>query len=131
LDGGAPVRAAMLPYGRHHVEEEDVQSVAAALRSGWLTTGPRVAEVEGAGAAAVGAAHAVAVNSGTAALHAAVAAAGIGPGDEVVTTPLTFVASANAVLYRGGVPVFADVREDTLCIDAVDAEMKLTSRTRA
>jgi UDP-4-amino-4,6-dideoxy-N-acetyl-beta-L-altrosamine transaminase len=131
IDGGAPVRAAMLPYGRHQVEEEDVQAVASALRSGWLTTGPLVAELERAVAAAVGAAHAVAVNSGTAALHAAAAAAGIGPGDEVVTSPLTFVASANAVLYRGGVPVFADVREDTLNIDPVDAEMRITPRTRA
>lgn len=131
LLGGAPVRAEMLPYGRHSIEEADVQAVAAALRSGWLTTGPRVAEFERAVAAAAGAAHAVAVSSGTAALHAAVAAAGIGPGDEVITSPLTFVASANAVLYRGGVPVFADVREDTLCMDPVDAEMKLTPRTRA
>ncbi|MET0852715.1 MAG: aminotransferase class I/II-fold pyridoxal phosphate-dependent enzyme [Candidatus Rokuibacteriota bacterium] len=131
LDGGAPVRAATLPYGRHAVEEEDVQAVTAALRSGWLTTGPLVGELERAVAAAVGAAHAVAVSSGTAALHAAVAAAGVGPGDEVVTSPLTFVGSANAVLYRGGVPVFADVREDTLNIDPVDAEMRVTPRTRA
>jgi len=121
----------MLPYGRHSIDEDDVQAVTAALRSGWLTTGPAVAELERAVAAAVGASHAVAVSSGTAALHAAVAAAGIGPGDEVITSPLTFVASANAVLYLGGRPVFADVREDTLCIDPVDAEMKLTPRTRA
>lgn len=131
LLGGRPVRAEMLPYGRQTIDEADVQAVTAALRSGWLTTGPRVDEFERAVAAATGAAHAVAVSSGTAALHAAVAAAGIGPGDEVVTSPLTFVASANAVLYRGGVPVFADVREDTLCLDPVDAEMKLTPRTRA
>src|SRR5262245_36014924 len=131
LDGGTPVRSAMLPYGRHSVEKEDVQAVTSALRSGWLTTGPLVAELVRPRAAAVGAAHAVAVNSGTAALHAAVAAAGIGPGDEVVTSPLTFVASANAVLYRGGVPVFADVREDTLTIDPVDAEMRITPRTCA
>jgi dTDP-4-amino-4,6-dideoxygalactose transaminase len=101
------------------------------LRSGWLTTGPKVAEFERAVAAMVGAPHAVAVSSGTAALHAAVAAAGIGPGDEVITSPLTFVASANAVLYRGGVPVFADVREDTLTLDPVAAEMLVTPRTRA
>jgi perosamine synthetase len=131
IDGGTPVRAEMLPYGRHSLEEEDVQAVTAALRSGWLTTGPKIEEFERAVAAAAGASHAVAVNSGTAALHAAVAAAGIGPGDEVITSPLTFVASANAVLYLGGRPVFAEVREDTLCMDPVDAEMKLTPRTRA
>ena len=131
IDGGPPVRAEMLPYGRHSLEEEDVQAVTAALRSGWLTTGPMIEELERAVAAAAGASHAVAVNSGTAALHAAVAAAGIGPGDEVITSPLTFVASANAVLYLGGRPVFADVRADTLCLDPVDAEMKLTPRTRA
>jgi len=131
LDGGAPVRAALLPYGRHTVEEADVQAVAAALRSDWLTTGPRVAEFERAVAAAVGAAPAVAVSSGTAALHAAVAAAGIGPGDEVVTSPLTFAASANAVLYCGGIPVFADVREDTLQVDPVAMETQVTPRTRA
>ena len=131
IDGGPPVRAEMLPYGRHSLEEEDVQAVTAALRSGWLTTGPKIEELERAVAAAAGASHAVAVNSGTAALHAAVAAAGIGPGDEVITSPLTFVASANAVLYVGGRPVFADVRADTLCLDPVDAEMQLTPRTRA
>jgi perosamine synthetase len=131
IDGGPPVRAQMLPYGRPSLEEEDVQAVTAALRSGWLTTGPKVEEFERAIAAAAGASHAVAVNSGTAALHAATAAAGIGPGDEVITSPLTFVASANAVLYLGGRPVFADVRADTLCMDPVDAEMKLTPRTRA
>ena len=131
IDGGPPVRAEMLPYGRPSLEEEDVQAVTAALRSGWLTTGPKIEEFERAVAAAAGASHAVAVNSGTAALHAAAAAAGIGPGDEVITSPLTFVASANAVLYLGGRPVFADVRADTLCLDPVDAEMKLTPRTRA
>jgi dTDP-4-amino-4,6-dideoxygalactose transaminase len=131
LNGGRPVRATLLPYARHAIEEDDVQAVAGALRSGWLTTGPRVDEFERAVASAVGAAHAVAVSSGTAALHAAVAAAGIGPGDEVITSPLTFAASANAVLYRGGVPVFADIQEDTLNLDPVAMEMRLTGRTRA
>jgi len=131
LHGGTPVRAAPLSYARHAIEEEDIQAVVAALRSDWLTTGPRVASFERAVASAVGARHAVAVSSGTAALHAAVFAAGIGPGDEVVTSPLTFAASANAVLYQGGVPVFADVRADTLTIDPVEIEMRVTPRTRA
>ncbi len=131
LHGGTPVRSTLLPYGRQALEEDDVQAVLAALRSDWLTTGPRVVEFEHAVASAVGAAHAVAVSSGTAALHAAVAATDIGAGDEVITSPLTFVASANAVLYRGGVPVFADVRPDTLTLDPVEAEAKVTARTRA
>jgi perosamine synthetase len=131
LHGGPPVRAQVLPYARQTVDAEDVQAVTAALRSDWLTTGPLVARFEEAVAARVGAAHAVAVNSGTAALHAATFAAGIGPGDEVVTSPLTFVASANAVLYRGGVPVFADVRPDTLTVDPEAVAAALTPRTRA
>jgi perosamine synthetase len=131
LDGGRPVRATLLPYSRQAVDEDDVQAVAAALRSDWLTTGPLVGAFERAVAEAAGTAHAVAVSSGTAALHAAVSAAGIGPGDEVVLTPLTFVASANAVLYCGGVPVFADVRPDTLTLDPGAAEARITERTKA
>jgi perosamine synthetase len=131
LHGGAPVRTALLPYGRHAVDEEDVQAVLAALRSDWLTTGPRVAAFERAVAAEVGADHAVAVSSGTAALHAAVAAAGVGPGDPVVVPALTFAASANAVLYQGGVPVFADVRDDTLNVDPADVAAKVGPGTRA
>lgn len=131
LHGGRPVRARLLPYGRQTVEEDDVQAVVAALRSGWLTTGPQVAAFERAVASAVSAPHAVAVSSGTAALHAALAAAGIGPGDEVIVPALTFAASANAVLYQGGVPVFADVRQDTLNVDLADVAAKLTPRTRA
>lgn len=131
LHGGRPVRATLLPYGRHTVDEDDVQAVAAALRSGWLTTGPRVPAFERAVAAAVSAPHAVAVSSGTAALHAAAFAAGIRPGDEVIVPALTFAASANVVLYQGGVPVFADVRDDTLCVDPADIAAKITPRTRA
>ena len=131
MDGGAPVRATPLPYSRQAVDEDDIQAVTAALRSDWLTTGPLVGTFERAVAGAAGVAHAVAVSSGTAALHAAVSAAGIGPGDEVVLTPLTFVASANAVLYCGGVPVFADVRPDTLTLDPDAAEARITARTKA
>ena len=108
-----------------------MQAALAVLRGGRLTTGPRVAEFERAVAAAVGATHAIAVSSGTAALHAAVFAAGIGPGDEVIVPALTFAASANAVLYQGGIPVFADVRGDTLNVDPADVAARLTGRTRA
>jgi perosamine synthetase len=131
LEGGRPVRATLLPYARQTVGEEDIEAVVAALRSDWLTTGPLVDAFERAVASAAGAAHAVALSSGTAALHAAVAAAGIGPGDEVIVSPLTFVASSNAVLYCDGVPVFADVRADTLTLDPAVAEALVTARTRA
>jgi perosamine synthetase len=131
LHGGASVRATPLPYARQTVEDGDVQAVAAALRSDWLTTGPLVEAFERAVASMVEARHAVAVSSGTAALHAAVFAAGIGAGDEVITSPLSFAASANAVLYQGGTPVFADVKPDTLNVDPGAVESRLTPRTRA
>jgi UDP-4-amino-4,6-dideoxy-N-acetyl-beta-L-altrosamine transaminase len=131
LHGGVPVRANALPYARQTIDDLDVQAVTDALRSDWLTTGPLVEAFERAVASLVEAEHAVAVNSGTAALHAAVFAAGIGDGDEVITSPLTFVASANAVLYQGGRPVFADIRPDTLALDPADVAAKLTGRTRA
>ena len=107
IDGGRPVRASLLPYGRQRIDEDDVRAVVETLRSDFITTGPAVAEFERRFAERVGARHAVAVSSGTAALHAAVFAAGIGPGDEVVTTPLTFVATANAPVYLGAQPIFA------------------------
>src|SRR5262245_51539993 len=131
IDGGVPVRRTLLSYGRQALDEDDVQAVVVALRSDWLTTGPLVDRFERAVAAAVGAPHAVAVSSGTAALHAAVFAAAIGPGDEVVVPALTFAASANAVVYQGGVPVFADVRRDTLNVAPADLAAKISPRTRA
>jgi perosamine synthetase len=131
LDGGSPVRQSFLPYGRQTVDETDIAAVVEVLRSDWLTTGPKVAELEAAWASEVGADHAVAVSSGTAALHAAAFAAGIGPGDEVIVTPMTFAASANCVLYEGGTPVFADVQPDTLNLDPTAVEAAITPRTRA
>jgi dTDP-4-amino-4,6-dideoxygalactose transaminase len=131
IHGGRPVRAALLPYGRHAIDDADVEAVVTTLRSSLITTGPEVPAFERAFAAAVGARHAVAVSSGTAALHAAVFAAGLGPGDEAVTTPLTFVATSNAVLYQGARPVFADIRADTLTLDPAAAARALTARTRA
>jgi perosamine synthetase len=131
IEGGNPVRPRLLPYGRQSVGEADIVAVVDVLCSDWLTTGPKVAELEVAWAARVGASHAVAVSSGTAALHAAAFAAGIGPGDEVIVPPLTFAASANCVLYQGGTPVFADVQSDTLNIDPAAVEAAITPRTRA
>src|SRR5262249_15034329 len=107
----------MLPYGHQWIEADDIDAVASVLRSDWLTTGPAVEGFERAFAEAVGAPHAVAVSSGTAALHAAVHALGIGRGDEVIVPAITFAASANVVVYMGGTPVFADVDAATLLID--------------
>lgn len=131
VKGGSPTRDTLLPYGRHYIDEDDVQAVLRVLRSEWITQGPKVPEFEEAVASWVGARHAVCFSSGTAALHAAAFAAGLGPGDEAVTTPLTFCATANCVLYRGARPVFADVRADTLNIDPEEVARRITPRTRA
>lgn len=131
LHGGAPVRATLLPYGHHEIDDDDVAAVARVLRSDWLTSGPAVGEFEAAFARAVGAPDAVAVSNGTAALHAVMFAIGIGPGDEVIVPPMTFAASANAVVYQGGTPVFADVDAGTLLIDPARAAAKITPRTKA
>jgi UDP-4-amino-4,6-dideoxy-N-acetyl-beta-L-altrosamine transaminase len=131
IDGGEPVRTAMLPYAHQVIDERDIEAVAAALRSDWLTTGPRVPEFEAALAAETGARHAVAFSSGTAALHGAAAVAGLGPGDEAITSPLTFVASANAILYVGATPRFADVDPSSLLIDPAAVARTVTPRTKA
>jgi perosamine synthetase len=121
----------LIPYGRQYLDEEDIKAVESVLRSDWLTTGPKVEEFEEKLAQYVGAGHGVAVSSGTAALHAAVYAAGIGPGDEVIVPPMTFAATANSVLFQGGTPVFADVDPDTLLLDPPQVEARLSSRTKA
>lgn len=120
-----------LPYGRQSIDEGDIQAVVDVLRSDWVTTGPMVERFESSVASFVGAAHAVAVSSGTAALHAAMAAIGIGPEDEVILPPMTFVATANAIVYQGGTPVFVDVGEADLLIDPTLVEEKITPRTKA
>lgn len=119
------------PYGRQCIDEHDINAVVDVLRSDWLTTGPQIPAFEEAFAKQVDARHAVAVNSGTAALHAAMNVIGIGNGDEVLVPALTFAATANCVVYQGGTPVFVDVDPDTLLIDIDDAEAKITSRTKA
>jgi UDP-4-amino-4,6-dideoxy-N-acetyl-beta-L-altrosamine transaminase len=121
----------MIPYGRQLIEDDDIEAVVQALRSDFLTTGPRIASFERELERTTGAKFAAVVNSGTAALHAAYAAAGIGPGDEIVTSPLTFAATANAALYLGARPVFADVNRDTGNLDPESALGAITSRTRA
>lgn len=122
---------APIPYGRQVIDDEDIASVTDALRSAWLTTGPRVSEFEKAFAEFCGACEGVAVNSGTAALHAAMRAVKISQDDEVIVPAITFAASSNAVVYEGGTPVFADVDPATLLIDPASVDQKITSRTRA
>lgn len=131
LEGGTPVRASMLPYARQSIDDDDRLAVDSVLRSNWLTTGPMVKEFEEAVTLYTGAAEGVAVNTGTAALHAAMWAAGVGPGDDVIVPAISFVASANCVLYVGATPVFADLSPDTLNLDPDDVQRKVTSRTRA
>jgi perosamine synthetase len=131
LHGGKPVRETLLPYGRQSLDDDDIQAVVEVLKSDWLTTGPKVAEFESAVAEWVGAKFAVSFSSGTAALHGAAFAAELGPGSEAITSPLTFCASANCVLYQGATPVFADVSDDTLNIAPGEVSKKLSSRTKA
>jgi perosamine synthetase len=131
IDGGKPVRETLLPYAHQSIDEDDIRAVVDVLGSEWLTTGPKVEEFEEKCAAWVGAKHAVSFSSGTAALHGAAFAAGLRPGDEAITSPLTFVATANCVLYQGATPVFADVCPDTLNIDPDRVAERISSKTRA
>ena len=130
IDGGVPVRRTLLPYGRQSIDEDDIQAVVEMLRSDWLTTGPKVAEFEEAFAEWVGAKYAVCFSSGTAALHGAAFVAGLREGDEALTSPLTFVATANCVLYQRATPVFVDVCSDTLNLDPEQLECKISDKTR-
>jgi UDP-4-amino-4,6-dideoxy-N-acetyl-beta-L-altrosamine transaminase len=121
----------MLKYSTQAIDGADREAIDGVLRGEWLTTGPYVGQFENALCEFTGAPYAVAVNSGTAALHAAVDAAGLAQGDEVIVPAISFVASSNCVLYKSGTPVFADVEADTLNIDPADVERKLGPRTRA
>jgi perosamine synthetase len=131
IHGGTPVRKTLLPYGRQSLDDGDIQSVVDVLKSDWLTTGPKVGEFEERFATWVGARYAVSFSSGTAALHGAAFAARLGPGDEAITTPMTFCATSNCVLYQGATPVFADVSADTLNLDPAEVERKITCKTQA
>jgi perosamine synthetase len=128
IHGGTPVRKKLLPYGRQSLDDADVQAVVEVLQSDWLTTGPKVAEFEERFAAWIGARHAVSFSSGTAALHGAAFAAGLGQGDEAIVTPMTFCATANCILYQGATPVFADVSPDTLNLDPLEVRKILFAR---
>src|ERR671935_736509 len=124
-------RKTMLGFQPPAVGEEEIAAVAETLRSGWLTTGPRAAELERRMADYLEAEHVLAVASGTAALHLALVALGVGPGDEVITTPITWPATANVIVHAGATPVFVDVRDDDLNIDAALVATAVTERTKA
>ena len=129
--GGTPIRNKLLPYAKQYIDDEDCFAVNEALKSNFLTTGPKVKEFEEIIAKYVGAKYAVSFSNGTAALHGACYAAGIKLGDEVITTPITFAASANCTLYMGGTPVFADIDEETFNIDVNEIARKITDKTKA
>ena len=131
IHGGDPVRKEKIYYGRQCIEDDDIQAVVDTLRSPYVTCGPKVSEMEQKLAEYVGAKHAVVCSNGTAALHCACLAAGVGPGDEVITTPLTFAASANCALYCGARPVFADIDSKTYNIDPESIRAHITPKTKA
>lgn len=131
IEGGTPVRQTKLYYGHQCVEEDDIRAVDEVLRSDYLTCGPATEQAEKDLCAYTGAKYGVLLNSDTSALHCACIAAGVGPGDEVITTPLTFAASANCALYCGAKPVFADVDPETYEIDPKSIEEHITSYTKA
>ena len=131
INGGTPVRATAIGYGRQYIDEEDIAAVVEALKSPEITCGPRIAQLEQMLCQVTGAKYAVAVSNGTAALHVAAMAAGIGEGDEVIVSPITFAASANCVLYCGGKPVFADINPETYNIDPASIRKLITSKTKA
>ena len=131
VQGGAPVRSSFLPFHQPQMDVDDEQAVVDTLRSGWLTTGPRTKNFETELAAYTGSGYCVAVNSCTAALHLALEAIDVGPGDEVITSPITFASTANVIVHRGARPVFADVEPDTLNIAPAAIAAAKTPWTKA
>ncbi|MCH5270450.1 MAG: UDP-4-amino-4,6-dideoxy-N-acetyl-beta-L-altrosamine transaminase [Lachnospiraceae bacterium] len=131
IDGGKPVRSTKLFYGHQYIDDADVAAVTQVLRSDYLTCGPKITELEQRLCELTGAKYAVVVSNGTAALHIACQAAGVSEGDEVITTPITFAASANCALYCGAKPVFADINESTYNIDPKSVEEHFSERTKA
>ena len=131
INGGKPVFEKKIGYGHQYIDDADIQAVVDVLKSDFLTCGPKITEAEAKLCEITGAKHAVLIANGTAALHAAAYAAGIGEGDEVITTPITFAASANCALYCGGKPVFADIDPETYNIDPDCIEKCITGKTKA
>lgn len=130
INGGNPVRKNFLPYSQQWIDEEDIKAVNDALKSDWITQGPKIVEFEKLVSKFCNVKYAVAFSSGTTALHAAAYSAGILKGDEAITSPITFAASANCVLYQGGNVVFADIKKDTYNIDPIEIKKKISSKTK-
>ncbi|MFH1411670.1 MAG: aminotransferase class I/II-fold pyridoxal phosphate-dependent enzyme [Candidatus Omnitrophota bacterium] len=131
IEGGDPVRTEFLPFSLPLIGKEEEEEVLDTLRSGWLTTGPKTKKLEDEFSGYLGAKHSICVSSCTAALHLALVALGIKKGDEVITSPITWPATANVIVHTGAVPVFADVERDTLNIDPAKIEKKITKKTKA
>lgn len=131
IEGGTPVRETKIFYGHQYIDDADIQAVVDVLKSDYLTCGPKIGELEQKLCEVTGAKYAVVCSNGTAALHIAAMAAGVGEGDEVITTPITFAASANCALYCGARPVFADIDPETYNIDPAKVEAAITPRTKA
>ena len=129
--GGKPIRGTKIFYGHQYIDDADIQAVVEVLKSDYPTCGPKIEELEKKLCAVTGAKYAVVCSNGTAALHMACQAAGIGAGDEMITTPITFAASANCALYCGAKPVFADINEETYNIDPAHVESLTTEKTKA
>ena len=131
IAGGAPVRNSKIYYGHQYIDEADIRAVEEVLRSDYLTCGPKIGELEKKLCEITGAKYAVVCSNGTAALHIACMAAGVGAGDEVITTPITFAASANCALYCGARPVFADIDPKTYNISPASVAACVTPKTKA
>ncbi|MHA1334641.1 MAG: UDP-4-amino-4,6-dideoxy-N-acetyl-beta-L-altrosamine transaminase [Promethearchaeota archaeon] len=131
IEGGTPIRDDFLPYGTQWLDDKEINEVVDTLKSDWITTGPKMKKFEEAFRKFRNSRYAVAVNSGTVALHISTSSIDINAGDEVITTPLTFVASANCIVYRGGTPVFADIKKDTYNIDPDEIRKKVNPKTKA
>lgn len=131
IEGGEPVRNTKISYGHQYIDDADIEAVCQVLRSDFLTCGPKITELEKRLCELTGAKYAVVCSNGTAALHISCLAAGVTEGDEVITTPITFAASANCALYCGAKPVFADINEKTYNLDPAEAAKKVTDKTKA
>jgi len=131
IAGGTPVRSHPLPFFRASVGEDDIAGVAEALRSGWLTSGPRVLELENRLREYLGIAHAIAVSSCSEAMLIGLRALGVGPGDEVITSPITFASTVHAIIHNGATPVLADIETETFGVDPAEVERRITARTKA
>ena len=131
IEGGTPVRNTPIYYGHQYIDDKDIEAVVNVLKSDYLTCGPKITELEKKLCDLTGAKYAVVCSNGTAALHIACLAAGVKEGDEVITTPITFAASANCALYCGAKPVFADINEETYNVDPMNVKKLTTSKTKA